>query len=292
MLPDSPLQPGLLVLDPSRHRQLGPQGSFVLWRHRRGRDEGLLGTTTSVLEPGGDHDVTLACVVIDALVVAVSVRDARILFPSGANDGAAPALEGPQTEAIVDLACGRVSIHAPEYNDIARWLTSELDGELLGHLYEAALADAGHRADRGRPAQELPDALDLERVPYGVVFPNARTDGYRIGERAFASLDIYEGVAAPGPARVHVSFVDDRLECIGTVTVDLSDLTLVREPEHAAVFTPEAGPSERLESLWRRYCERHRVRPRLVERRGRLIAAMAARPLDSGEAGSKMAGIP
>ena len=120
MFPQSTHSRDLLILDPTQPRQLAPRGSFVLWRRQRGRDQGLLGTTTSALEPE-HHQVRISCAVIDPFVIAVSVADARVLFPGGPDDHT-PALEGPQADVTVDLARGRVIAPEPGSTEIALWL--------------------------------------------------------------------------------------------------------------------------------------------------------------------------
>ena len=121
-----PRSPGTLILDPRQRCQLAPHGSFVLWRRRGGLDQGLLGTTTSALDPE-NNTVRVSCALINSRVVAVSVADARVLFPGGAGANS-PLMEAPQGDVTIDLASGRVVPSLGTPCEIAPWLADRLSG--------------------------------------------------------------------------------------------------------------------------------------------------------------------
>ena len=284
-MPQTPTgSPGTLILDPRQRCQLAPHGSFVLWRRRGGLDQGLLGTTTSALDPE-NNTVRVSCALINSRVVAVSVADARVLFPGGAGANA-PLMEAPQGDVTIDLATGRVppSFEAP--GEIGPWLSERLNGELLEHLHHEAAQGAGLDPDRPRRRPHGPGEYHTDRFPYEGLFPHARPDTYILGDRIYVTRERHEGVLLATTPRIRITFLEAE-DAVGHVVLDLTDLRLVRTPESAAALVPDQQGSL-LSQLWSLYCRRHNVRPRLVARRGRLIAAVATNLLDSADLDSRM----
>jgi hypothetical protein len=177
--------------------------------------------------------------------------------------------------AIVDPESGETNAHPdmPGTTDpmLLRWLTSEMDGELLEALHRFRARAKGSRPEGPRLDIDLDELEKHHLSAVDDVLEGTRSDEYILGDRRYWAGTFL--CPAPGCDchEAQIIFFDEEGELDEAVGSYLLDISGAGDFE-IKKMTIDSGPEHLLESLWALFDRRHGVKPYLRRREAELKA--------------------
>jgi len=278
-----------IIPRPELRRQLAGRDLMVFWRDAAdpGRRQGLALTIAACASP------TCPCraVQLDGIAIGDAVAsietDGRALRISGWPNVPTVDRETRRVHVEVDVETGDCELLGTDSDpDLLRWLTAEIDGELLDRLHERWRLAKGWPGRSGpRPDMALCGWQPGELLGFDQVFDRERVDRFVVEGASYWAHTFLCPIGSCDCRAAEVVFIQNDGDAdIGCIRLALGSGTAQVVSEQ-----PEVGREPLCAELWRRFSARHDVGAYLGQREARMRMAWLAIEQALRAAGSRPA---